>query len=268
MDNKCKAFWRVWFALFVLVVFPRILAAQTPEFPPHAEIPICPGNDTAVDHEIHTYEGFTFCYRDSYELSEWVAYELTREELAAVVGRSNNFAADPSISTGSALPDDYYRSGFDRGHLAPAADMRFSQNAMNESFYMSNMSPQTPSLNRGVWKYLEEAVRLAVWKYDRVLVVSGPVLDRYDFPVIGYSTAVSVPEYYYKVLTALITDTEGNRGLHMIGFIIPNGKPQGVYIDYALTVDEVEARTGLDFFSAFPDDIEDAAECSFNIEYW
>jgi endonuclease G len=259
----------------IILFWGGIAGAQIREFPPQSEIPRCAGNleagqeaDKPPDHEIHQYQGFALCYRESYELSEWVAYELTLEELTPVAERSNNFAFDQSISTGSAFPEDYRGSGFDRGHLAPAADMRFSRNAMNQSFYMSNMSPQTPLLNRGVWRRLEEVVRNAARNYGRVLVVTGPVLDREDFPRIGLYTQVAVPAYFYKVLAALIPGEDGTVTLHTIGFIIENENPLGIYQDFAVSVDQVEAHTGLDFFAAFPDDLETAAEQVFDISKW
>jgi endonuclease G len=201
------------------------------------------------------------CYRETYELAEWVAYELTREELTVIASRSNNFRIDPSISTGSASPSDYYKSGYDRGHLAPAADMRFDYTAMSESFFMSNMAPQTASLNRGAWKYAEDETRRLAETYGRVWVVSGPVLlnaagERADFKTIG-ENKVAVPEYFYKALLFPVDDDIGFRAL---AFIMPNENPGKRFMDYRVSIDEIEARTGLDLFSALPDDIEAIVE--------
>jgi endonuclease G len=251
--------------VLLFFVWALSLSAQpVTDFPADAAIPRCVAG---IDHEIHVYEGFTLCYRESYEQAEWVAYELTRDKLIKQADRSNDFRPDPAITTGSALHTDYRGSGYDRGHLAPAADMSWSDSAMSESFFMSNMSPQTPTLNRGVWSHMEEAGRRAVQKYGAVLIVSGPVLDREDFPIIGQHNNIAVPEYFYKVFAAYTGDS-GAPALHTIGFIIENGKVKGDYHAFAVSVDAVEARTGLDFFSAFDDDIEEAAESVFDTELW
>jgi endonuclease G len=256
------------FAVFCgFLLFAASIGAQ--DFPLGCEIPLCPGNaDSGADHaghEIHAYTGFTLCYRDAYEVSEWAAYAMTREKLEVVTKRDDSFQSDPHITTRSARPDDYRSSGFDRGHLAPAGDMRWSIQAMRDSFYMSNMCPQTPRLNLGVWLHLESAVRRFTEKYGTVLVATGPILDAPPdaFDAIGFSCRIVVPRYFYKVLAAYV-----DNHLQTIGFIIDNASPTGDYRAYAVTVDEVEARTGLDFFAALPDDEEDAAEGVFDVTFW
>ena len=222
-------------------------------FPARLEIPRCAHGD---DHEIHEYKAFALCYRESYELPEWAAYELTREELTVTVSRSNNFRSDPSISTGSALPTDYAKTGYDRGHLAPAADMRFDAEAMSESFFMSNMAPQTPALNRYVWKDAEDMTRSLAREYGRVWVVSGPILERDDYKTIGFSS-VSVPDYFYK---ALLFPIEEEPGYGAVAFIMPNHNPSKKHLDYVVSIDEIEERTGLDLFFALDDAIESIVE--------
>ena len=141
--------------------------------------PRCAGTGKTVeDHEHRAYEYYSLCYRESYEQAEWSAYCLTDEHLVKNAGRSDDFRADPKISTGSATPDDYKKTGYDRGHLSPAADFAFDKTAMSETFYMTNMSPQTGSFNRGIWKDLESTVRTWAKKFGRVYVVSGPILEK------------------------------------------------------------------------------------------
>lgn len=242
--------------------FPAILQTEG------LEIPVCKAtasHGNGNDHEVHTYSGFTLCYRETYEQSEWVAYTLTREKLNSVTGRTNDFRSDTKITTGSAVPKDYTKSGFDRGHLAPAADMEWSIESVHDSFLMSNMSPQTPQFNRGMWKLLEEKVREWVQLYGKVFIVTGPVLEKdsskYNF--IG-DNKVSVPEFYYKVLLSLKDDNS----VSAIGFILPNRKCEGVISDYAVSVDEVEQRTGLDFYSLLPDEIENSVENDVFLSDW
>ena len=139
--------------------------------PAGLEKPVCAASHKASDHQIRQFEHYSLCYRESYEQAEWSAYCLTEEELVKNAKRSDDFRADPEITTGSATPADYKKSGYDRGHLSPAADFAFDQNAMSETFYMSNMSPQKGGLNRGIWKDLEAEVRLWAKNFGRIYVV-------------------------------------------------------------------------------------------------
>ena len=236
--------------------------------PENLEIPICKGKDGKSDHEIRKFENYSICYRESYEQAEWSAYCLTEEELVKNAKRSDDFRADPKISTGSATPADYKKSGYDRGHLSPAADFAFSEKAMSETFYMSNMSPQKGGLNRGLWKDLESKVREWAGIFGKVYVISGPILEK---PAAEYKTIgenqVSVPEFYYKVILAPLYADENDKAspedaqnIMMMAFIFPNEKCDGALDDYAVTVDEVESRTDLDFFAPLPDSIENEME--------
>ncbi|WP_407397648.1 DNA/RNA non-specific endonuclease [Treponema sp.] len=232
-------------------------------------IPVCNGNDNDPDndsdHEIHTYSGFTLCYRESYEDAEWAAYILTREELKAVTGRSNDFRPDPSITTGSSDLSDYKKSGYDRGHLAPAADMEWSKESCSESFFMSNMTPQAPAFNRGMWQQLESQVRRWADRFGKIIVVTGPILekDADGYAKIG-GNQVAVPEYFFKSILAQSEDGTATA----ISFIMPNSKCEGTLWDYCVTADEIESRTGFDIFSFLPDSEEEKIESSVNIEMW
>ena len=139
------------------------------------EIPLCPAQNHTEDHEMRKIKNYTICYRESYEQAEWSAYCLSDFQLEKNTDRTNDFRVDPLISTGSADLADYRKSGFDRGHLTPAADMSFDETAMSETFYMSNMTPQNPQFNRGIWKDLEAQVRIWVKQFGKAYVVSGPV---------------------------------------------------------------------------------------------
>ena len=238
---------------------------------PSIEIPLCPAtrkDEEYSDHEVHSYSGFTLCYRESYEDAEWVSYILTSEKTNAITSRTDDFRTDVSITTLSASPADYRGSGYDRGHLAPAADMEWSKESVSESFLMSNMTPQTPGFNRGVWKKLESKVRQWAKDFGEITVVTGPVLEKEAsfYKTIG-ENCVAVPEYFYKVLLAKKI-TDGEEEIICIGFIIPNENTDLSFMDFAVSVDEVEKRTGLDFFSALPDDVEEKTESVFNSALW
>ncbi len=164
---------------------------------------------------ITTHKGYSLLYNEKYEQASWVAYELTKEETDKINNRTDKFIVDPQVTTETANKSDYVGSGYDSGHLAPAADMSWSSTAMAESFYYSNMSPQEPGFNRGIWKKLEEQVR--TWAVDNqsVYVITGPVLTS-GLLTIG-NNKVSVPKYYYKVILDY-TEPE----IKGIGFILPN----------------------------------------------
>lgn len=246
----------------VLAQSPETSAKISGDLPTALEIPLCAHTDDS--HEVHQYAGFALCYREQYEQAEWVAYEINTAELVKEANRSNNFRPDPNISTGSASLADYRGSGYDRGHLAPAADLAFSHQTMSESFYMSNMSPQAAGFNRGVWKNLEAHVRDWAEEFGSVYVITGPVLEKDEYPTIG-ENEVAVPEYYYKVLFA----PEGRNGKpEMIGFLMPNEKTKEDYFAFVVPVDEIERRTGLDFFHSLPDDAEAALESQSKVEAW
>lgn len=211
-------------------------------------------NEIIVEHT-----AYVLSYSEAHEQASWVSYLLTRAHTTPKYKRSDRFLPDPKIPTGSATNADYRNSGYDRGHLAPAADMSWSEIAMRESFYYSNMSPQLPAFNRGVWKRLEEQIRDWANKYDSLYIVTGGVLTE-GLPTIGINK-VSVPRYYYKVLYR----KEG--ALHFgIGFVLPNAASSQTLPKFALSIDQVEKITGIDFFPMLPDSIEQKVESMTG--YW
>lgn len=244
--------------------------------PSNLEKPWCAAQNHAQDHELRNYEYYSICYRENYEQAEWSAYCLTSDHLVKNAGRSDDFRPDPQISTGSATLADYKGSGYDRGHLSPAADFAFDKTAMSETFYMSNMSPQAGSFNRGMWKDLESTVRDWAKKFGRVYVISGPVLEKEasEYETIG-ANKVSIPQYYYKVILAPLYEDEKDaatpedaKNICALAFIFPNKKCEGSFFDYAVSIDDVEKRTGLDFFSQLDEETQDKVERSVILENW
>lgn len=217
---------------------------------------------SGAEGQIISHTGYTLCYSEEHEQPYWVAYVLTPEEVNnKVVSREDNFREDPAIETGSASLKDYKKSGYDRGHLIPFADLAWSEEAASESFFLSNMSPQNASLNRGKWQELEQAVR-DFTKDGPVCVVTGPVLSGGPYKTIG-ENEVSVPDYYYKV----VLDYDGDE-FKAIGFVLPNEKCTKKLTDYAVSVDEVERLTGLDFFFLLEDNLENLLESVYDISLW
>lgn len=219
-------------------------------------IPTIEKGETIVRHT-----AFSLVYSEKHEQARWVAYQLTAAETEKSHERTYQFLPDPAISTGSATDADYKGSGYDRGHLAPASDMGWSETSMAESFYYSNMSPQEPSFNRGIWKKGEDLVREWAQLYGSLYVVVGPVLKP-GLPAIG-PNKVSVPERYYKVLLDY-SDKEKKA----IGFLIPNQGSAEPLESFAVSIDSVEKVTGIDFFPALPDDEEKALEKAVCLSCW
>ena len=206
------------------------------------------------------YKGFIIYFNPEYHIPNCVSYELTGAETEGDVPRFNSFATDPNIK-GSANPWDYTRSGYDRGHMAPAADMKWDQQAMEESFYMTNVCPQIHALNDGGWQKLEKHVREWAERDSAIIVITGPILSA-DMATIG-DICVAVPQAFFKVVLAPYTNP-----VRAIGFIYPNRSCKGGIKPYAVSVDEVEKQTGLDFFSALPDDVENKVESECNVNQW
>jgi endonuclease G len=200
-------------------------------------------------------------YNETYEQANWVAYELTAEETQKAFERTNKFLVDPAVSTGSATDTDYKKSGFDRGHLAPAADMGWSSTTMIESFYFSNMSPQLPGFNRGIWKNLESLVRSWANENELIYVVTGPVLTP-GLPTIG-GNQVAIPNYYYKVILDYREPS-----IKGIGFVLPNATSSLPLQQFALSIDSVEKITGIDFFHLLEDQQEALLEKTVCIPCW
>ncbi|MSQ79223.1 MAG: DNA/RNA non-specific endonuclease [Flavobacteriaceae bacterium] len=211
--------------------------------------------------KIITHTGYSLLFNETHEQANWVAYDLTKAETNKLCERTNKFIADPKVKTGSASDKDYEGSGYDRGHLAPASDMGWSSTTMAESFYYSNMSPQTPSFNRGIWKKLEELVRTWAIENNTVYIVTGPVLTN-GLQTIG-PNKVSVPNYYYKVV---LDYSEPN--IKGIGFILPNIGSEEQLQYYAVSIDSVEKLTGIDFFPLLQDEQEELIEKTLCINCW
>lgn len=213
------------------------------------------------DEQIIKHKYYTLSYNEEYEQANWVAYILTNNNLVKNVKRTNKFIEDRKVNTGSASSSDYKKSGYDRGHLLPAADMTFDITAMSETFYYSNMSPQKPGFNRGIWKKLESKVRRLVQEYDTVWVVTGPVFTS-SMVFIG-DNHLAVPNYYYKTLLV-----RKNNNIEGVGFVLENKKSKIPLIEYVVTIDSVESLTGLDFYYILPNNLEDKIESEINLEYW
>ena len=211
----------------------------------------------------HSY--YSLDYNEEYEVPNWVAYKLTEESLDIKnVPRQKRFNVDPEVDKRSAKHSDYTHSGYTRGHMAPAGDMAFNTEAMKESFFMSNMTPQLRALNGGIWRELEENVRDWAYDNDEIYVVSGPLYYSGNPQRIG-KNKVAVPDAFFKA----ILDNKGKQK-KSIGFLIPHSKSDKHLKEYAVSIDKIEEETGLDLFSEIFDNVrsEEELERSYNVNYW
>tara|TARA_B100000809_G_C15122450_1_gene524864 strand:- start:1803 stop:2588 length:786 start_codon:yes stop_codon:yes gene_type:complete len=206
--------------------------------------------------------GYAFLYSEKHEQPLWVCYKLTKlEVLNKVAIRKDNFRLDPVIKTGSATLADYRGSGYDRGHLAPAADMAWSKQAMSESFFLTNISPQVPALNRGMWRILEEQIRKWAVEEQELYIMTGPII-RPNYKTIG-SNKVTIPQWYYKVVVDYHQPV-----IKAIAFIIPNRKPQKSLRSFAVSIDKLEEMTQLDFLDKLTTEQQQQLESTVDLSKW
>lgn len=216
---------------------------------------------TSTTNEIVVHDNYTLSYNEKYEQAEWVAYELKQDKTGYHDYQRPFFIEDDKVRTGSADWRNYKRSGYDKGHLCPAGDRKFSKKAYDETFLTSNISPQKHDFNNGIWNTLEGKVRYWASKYDGIYVVTGGVL-RDGLKTIGKED-VAVPEYFYKVLL------DDSRGEHkMIGFLVPAVDSNKPLYSFVVPVDEIEKMTGLDFFPRLVDKVENTLEKSSDYKDW
>lgn len=235
-----------------------LAAAIALSLPLHAQTELPSGGSGTIIRN----EGFTVSFSNNTNTPEWVAWELTAEEASATqYSRTDEFLPDPRLKD-SPVPSDYSRSGYDRGHMAPAADFKWSLTAMEESFRLSNICPQNHVLNEKTWCDLEKQCRTWAKHYDRLWICCGPIYSD-DPRTIGREHHVAVPTSFFKVI---MKEFKGR--VYTIGFIFPNEPVAGPFLDYAVSVDEVEKVTGLDFFTSLDDKVEKAAERLCNPKDW
>lgn len=211
---------------------------------------------TLVEHD-----HFSLSYHETYEQAEWVAYTLHKDHLTNDDRKRPYFIEDPKVPTKSADWRNYRGSGYDRGHLCPAGDRRFSEYAYNETFYTSNITPQDKEFNAGVWNRLEQQVRYWAKRYGTLFVVTGGVLEQ-DLPHIG-DEDVAVPKSYYKMISR-----GSGANLKVVAFLIPHRESPAQLRQFLVPVDQLERITGIDFFKNLPHTIQDSIESKVDSEGW
>ncbi|MDE6857296.1 MAG: DNA/RNA non-specific endonuclease [Alistipes sp.] len=222
-----------------------------------SELPAAASGNPVIEHM-----GYTVSYDCEALNPEWVAYELTAYETEGDLGRASRFTRDPDLMGAQAEDSDFRHSGWDRGHMAPAADMKWSSQAMKESFYLTNICPQNHNLNAGDWKSLEESCRSWARRFGRVWIACGPIFDCGEYGTIG-DNGVVVPDGFYKVVLARVGDR-----CEAAGFLFRNRAGHKSLRSCVVTVDSVETVTGQDFFCNLPDTVQCTAESRVDTVFW
>lgn len=227
--------------------------------------------------ELINHLAYSLVYSEEHEQAKWVAHIVTADIIDGKEGRSNNFREDPLIKTGSTSDADYFLKykdpetkkhkydgyGYDRGHLAPSADFKWNKEALSESYFYSNMSPQLPEFNRKKWADLEGLIRGYIVNHPetQLYVVTGPLLND-SLPKSERSiNKVSVPKYYYKVALDLTNKKA-------IGFIMPNQDIKNPINSFSVSINDVEIATGIDFFYQLEDVLEEELESQNIVIDW
>lgn len=261
IEYKCLRFFVILCLTFIMfgniVSYSQILKKDIPKL----EIP-----KTLKNEEIICHSYYCFVFVDEYKQSKWVSYVLKKEMTESKFFRNDKFIEDSKVKNGTATNKDYEKSGFDRGHLVPAADMSFDEIALSESFYFSNISPQVPQFNRGIWKQLETEVRNYAKVLNKIYVVTGPILKDFnnsEYKVIGENN-VAVPNYFYKAVL-YFSDTT----IQAIGFVLPNQKAEKKSLySYSCAINELELISGIDFFYKLPNNVEKRVEQTLDTLFW
>ncbi len=223
-------------------------SVQTDDFTPAA------ANGYLIEH---TY--YTLSYSSTHRQAEFSYYYLSPASIQGGQERTDDFRIDPKVKSNPVKSTDYQGSGYDRGHLCPAADMALNLTAMSETFYMSNMSPMAPSFNRGIWSKLEDWVRDAALQEGGLFVVTGPVLSK----SCGYiNSSITIPCSYYKIVF------KGGSNPKILGFLLSNAGASGSVQQFVITIDALEQQTGIDFFPQLEDALEQRLESKVSLAGW
>ena len=233
----------------------KIIQSELKEF----GIPTLEKNEQLILHS-----GMALVYSEKHEQAKWVSHVIMPDIITGKGSRTNDFRIDPKVNSGTAIEKDYFLKfekengefeydgfGYDRGHLAPSADFKWSSKALSESYYYSNMAPQLAEFNRGIWADLEKAIRGYIYRNPqaKLYVTTGGILED-DLAVIERSVnKIAIPKYFYKV----VVDPKNKKG---IGFLLPHKASENPLETFAFPIDHIEEITGIDFYKGLANDSE------------
>ena len=260
MKNR-KFIYTIITLLFALGFYVYDNSSEKVETPTNTTIQVYNYLPSSTTNQIIHHNFYSLSYNETFEQAEWVAYELNKEHISKSQHKRPYFELDPKVKTKSAHYNNFKNSGYNKGHLCPAGDRKFSEKAFNETFLTSNISPQTYEFNRGIWNRLEQKTRYWAEKYDKLYVITGGVLTN-NLKTIGFEK-VGVPNYFYKIILDYHTPE-----LKVIAFLIPHRASEKGLYQFVTSVDKIESLTGIDFFPSLPDELETELEKSDSYINW
>jgi len=215
---------------------------------------------------VTVHPGHSLVWDEAHHVPKWTAHIVLPDIMKGSLARIDTFKPDPDVKGRTDLFDEYWNSGFDRGHMVPSADMRWSQKALEATYLYSNIAPQKAEMNRETWAELEDWGRRYVhYAQEKVFIVTGPVISE-GLPTLSTPTTiekVSIPAYCFKAFADL--DGADKKG---IAFVMNNGPADKNMLSYAVSIDSVEKLTGLDLFPALDDATEAAIEQMSDVTPW
>lgn len=239
----------------VVDTLPRIVSQQS--FPHNLEFPT-----TTDDEDVVVYYGFTSSYNHNTLVPNWVAWDLTDVEAEGKYSFKPSFGWDPNLEGRQAAREDYSNSGWDKGHMAPRADMKWSEQSLVESYYLTNICPQNHDMNAYDWCSVEKLCRTMASQYGHIHIVCGPIFTTNEYGTIG-EHGVSIPDYFFK---AMLVPTGGS--YESIAFVMHNSPDRHPLSEYVITVDSLESIVRRDLFYNLNDDIEQEVESAVNLDFW
>ncbi len=264
MKKKRQHIPYVWMVAILLVIaFALHASSWQKKLPTYTPAPLTytPAPLTKTPEIVLQRTSYVVSYNKQTRCPNWVAWQLTADHTDGELKRMSNFHEDEDCPRPRATLQDYKGSGWSRGHMCPAGDNKWSREAMYDSFSLVNVCPQDSKLNSGVWNSIEMDCRRWARKYGEVYIVCGPVWTKGKHQTIG-PNKVQVPEAFFKVVLRLTPKPSG------FGIITRNNEGIKKRDLYYNSIDQVERITGIDFFSALPDDIEDEVEAKVNLKDW
>ena len=225
-------------------------------------------NASYSDNFLMVKTAYTLSYNKNKGTANWVSWHLSTA-WKGETARQNDFRPDSSLPQNwyEANPRDYLDTGFDRGHLCPSDDRDGDLEDNQETFFMTNMTPQAPDHNRGIWKTLEDYGRILIQQGNEVYIMAGPIgqggTGANGFAnTIGRNNNIIVPASLWKIIVVLPIGKNDlqriNENTRIIAVNIPNQNSVGAdsWKKYRVSVDELEILTGFDFLSNVPADIQ------------
>jgi len=210
--------------------------------------------------QIIHHTGYSLSYNSSYLQPSWVTYKVTKVQINKDLKIKPKYIADPEVNTRSASKKDYKQGGYIMAQFVNYLDVKQIPDAIDETFYMSNITPMKLAFYKYIWLKTEDLIRLWSAETDDLYIVCGPVLLESPFPAIG-DHDVSVPKRFYKA----VYDPKNQKA---IGFIFKNGISSGNLNSFAVSIDEIERQTGIDLFPALNDEVENKVEADLNLGQW